>query len=90
MNAAPDPTYAAFAVLLEYPDDTLLDALDSIDAHVRDHLRVPMPARAGPSRCSTAGARRRCTCSSTCTANRAIAARRWSTCCRCTSGTALT
>ncbi|MBN3792089.1 nitrate reductase molybdenum cofactor assembly chaperone [Burkholderia sp. Ac-20353] len=50
MSTAPDPTYAAFAALLEYPDDALLAALDSIDAHVRGHLRVPKPARAGLER----------------------------------------
>ncbi|KVN36012.1 nitrate reductase [Burkholderia pyrrocinia] len=50
MNAAPDPTYAAMSALLDYPDDALLDALDSIEAHVRDHLRVPKPASAGLER----------------------------------------
>jgi nitrate reductase delta subunit len=41
MNTAPDPTYAAFAALLDYPDDALLDALDSIETHVRDEACLP-------------------------------------------------
>ncbi|WP_431820501.1 nitrate reductase molybdenum cofactor assembly chaperone [Burkholderia sp. F1] len=50
MNAATDPTYAALSALLDYPDDALLDVLDSIDAHLRDHAQLPKPARAGLER----------------------------------------
>ncbi|MBN3819131.1 nitrate reductase molybdenum cofactor assembly chaperone, partial [Paraburkholderia sp. Se-20369] len=50
MSTTPDPTYAALAALLDYPDDALLDALDSIDAHVRDARHVPQTARAGLAR----------------------------------------
>ncbi|MDR8968117.1 nitrate reductase molybdenum cofactor assembly chaperone [Burkholderia multivorans] len=43
MSRAPDPTYAAFAALLDYPDDALVDALDSIEAHLRDGPRTRWP-----------------------------------------------
>ncbi len=50
MSAAPDPTYAALAALLDYPDEGLVAALDSIDAHLRDHARLPGTVRAGLDR----------------------------------------
>ncbi|PCE31553.1 nitrate reductase molybdenum cofactor assembly chaperone [Burkholderia ubonensis] len=50
MSAATDPTYAALSALLDYPDDALLDALDSIEAHLRDRAQLPKPARAGLER----------------------------------------
>ncbi|WP_176050994.1 nitrate reductase molybdenum cofactor assembly chaperone [Burkholderia sp. BCC1644] len=49
-NTAPDPTYAALAALLDYPDEALVDALDSIEAHLRDRTRMPKPVRAGLDR----------------------------------------
>ena len=50
MSTAPDPTYAAFAALLDYPDDALVDVLDSIEAHLRERMRVPQAVRAGLDR----------------------------------------
>ncbi|HDR8921338.1 TPA: nitrate reductase molybdenum cofactor assembly chaperone, partial [Burkholderia vietnamiensis] len=50
MSGAPDPTYAAFAALLDYPDDTLVDVLDSIDGHLRERAQLPKRARAGLER----------------------------------------
>ncbi|MBA5790662.1 nitrate reductase molybdenum cofactor assembly chaperone, partial [Escherichia coli] len=49
-STASDPTYAALAALLDYPDASLVDALDSIEAHLRDRARVPKPVRAGLDR----------------------------------------
>ncbi|MCA7991787.1 nitrate reductase molybdenum cofactor assembly chaperone [Burkholderia cepacia] len=50
MSTATDPTYAALAALLDYPDDTLVAALDSIEAHLRDSARLPKTVRAGLDR----------------------------------------
>lgn len=50
MSTATDPTYAALAALLDYPDDTLVAALDSIEAHLRDGTRLPKTVRAGLDR----------------------------------------
>ncbi|MBR8303194.1 nitrate reductase molybdenum cofactor assembly chaperone [Burkholderia dolosa] len=50
MNTAPDPTYAALSVLLDYPDASLVDVLDSIDAHLREHACLPKAVRAGLDR----------------------------------------
>ncbi|VWB78224.1 nitrate reductase [Burkholderia lata] len=50
MSTAPDPTYAALAALLDYPDESLVAALDSIDAHLREHARLPKAVRAGLDR----------------------------------------
>ncbi|MBN3830786.1 nitrate reductase molybdenum cofactor assembly chaperone [Burkholderia sp. Ac-20344] len=50
MRTAPDPTYAALAALLDYPDEALVAALDSIDAHLREHARLPKTVRAGLDR----------------------------------------
>ncbi|NHV28754.1 nitrate reductase molybdenum cofactor assembly chaperone [Burkholderia sp. D-99] len=50
MSTAPDPTYAALAALLDYPDDTLVAALDSIEAHLREPARAPKTVRAGLDR----------------------------------------
>lgn len=47
MSTAPDPTYAALAALLDYPDEALVTALDSIDAHLLAHARLPKTVRAG-------------------------------------------
>ncbi|MGT0250669.1 nitrate reductase molybdenum cofactor assembly chaperone [Burkholderia pyrrocinia] len=50
MSTTTDPTYAALAALLDYPDDTLVAALDSIEAHLRDGVRLPKTVRAGLDR----------------------------------------
>ncbi|MCU9952055.1 nitrate reductase molybdenum cofactor assembly chaperone [Burkholderia sp. BKH01] len=50
MSTATDPTYAALAALLDYPDDALVAALDSIEAHLRDSARLPKTVRAGLDR----------------------------------------
>ncbi|VWC70446.1 nitrate reductase [Burkholderia lata] len=50
MSTAPDPTYAALAALLDYPDEALVASLDSIDAHLREHARLPKAVRAGLDR----------------------------------------
>ncbi|KWF30480.1 nitrate reductase molybdenum cofactor assembly chaperone [Burkholderia pseudomultivorans] len=50
MSTTPDPTYAAFAALLDYPDDTLADVLDSIETHLRERARLPKAARTGLER----------------------------------------
>ncbi|KWI44239.1 nitrate reductase [Burkholderia pseudomultivorans] len=50
MSTTPDPTYAAFAALLDYPDDTLVDVLDSVETHLRERARLPKAARAGLER----------------------------------------
>ncbi|WP_205189393.1 nitrate reductase molybdenum cofactor assembly chaperone, partial [Burkholderia sp. LMG 13014] len=47
MSTAPDPTYAALAALLDYPDEALVTALDSIDTHLLAHARLPKTVRAG-------------------------------------------
>jgi nitrate reductase delta subunit len=47
MNTAPDPTYAALAALVDYPDEALLAALDSIEDHLRSAARLPLRERAG-------------------------------------------
>ncbi|RKP46501.1 nitrate reductase molybdenum cofactor assembly chaperone [Trinickia fusca] len=50
MNITPDRTFAALSALLDYPDQALLDALDSIEHHVRDNTRLPKSAHAGLER----------------------------------------
>lgn len=50
MSTAPDPTYAALAALLDYPDEALVVALDSIEMHLREHARLPKTVRAGLDR----------------------------------------
>ena len=50
MTTAPDPVYAAFAALLDYPDEGLFDALDSIEAHLVDEVRLSQRERAGLQR----------------------------------------
>ena len=54
------------------------DRVDELDALLVEADRGRIRSTAKPSTCSSsiAGAARRCTCSSTCTATRAIAARR--------------
>ncbi|MPV57464.1 nitrate reductase molybdenum cofactor assembly chaperone [Burkholderia sp. HI2761] len=49
-SIAPDPTYAALAALLDYPDESLVAALDSIDTHLRERTRMPKAVRAGLDR----------------------------------------
>jgi len=49
MTFAPDPTYAAFSALLDYPDDALLEALDLVEAQVRD-AHLPETVLAGLER----------------------------------------
>ncbi|RDU99391.1 nitrate reductase molybdenum cofactor assembly chaperone [Trinickia dinghuensis] len=41
MNLASDSIYAAFSVMLDYPDEGLIDALDSIESLVRDARHLP-------------------------------------------------
>jgi nitrate reductase delta subunit len=50
MNAMFDPTYAAFSALIDYPDEALLDALDSIERHLHDESRLPRPVWIGLER----------------------------------------
>ncbi|KER66011.1 nitrate reductase [Burkholderia cepacia] len=50
MSTAPDSTYAALAALLDYPDEALVVALDSIEMHLREHARLPKTVRAGLDR----------------------------------------
>ncbi|WP_278647758.1 nitrate reductase molybdenum cofactor assembly chaperone [Burkholderia lata] len=50
MSTAPDPTYAALAALLDYPDEALVASLDSIETHLREHARLPKTVRAGLDR----------------------------------------
>ncbi|MBU9171624.1 nitrate reductase molybdenum cofactor assembly chaperone [Burkholderia gladioli] len=46
----PDPIHAALSALLDYPDQGLLEVLDSIEAHLRAHPRLTKAARAGIDR----------------------------------------
>ncbi|WP_175946153.1 nitrate reductase molybdenum cofactor assembly chaperone [Burkholderia pyrrocinia] len=50
MSTAPDPTYAALAALLDYPDESLVAALDAIEVHLHDGARLPKTVRAGLDR----------------------------------------
>ncbi|PTB18933.1 nitrate reductase molybdenum cofactor assembly chaperone [Trinickia symbiotica] len=50
MSTAPDATYAAFSALLDYPDEALLDALDSIEVQMRDVARSLQTKQAGLER----------------------------------------
>ncbi|ARF90742.1 nitrate reductase molybdenum cofactor assembly chaperone [Burkholderia cenocepacia] len=49
-STASDPTYAALAALLDYPDESLVAALDSIYTHLRERSRLPKAVRAGLDR----------------------------------------
>ncbi len=81
-------TFKALAALLAYPSDDLVGALPEILEILEDDRRLPRRVRAdlaalvGELRSMdplAAAAPPACTCSSTCTASRATAGRRWST-----------
>jgi hypothetical protein len=73
------------AVLLSYPSEELVAALPEIAQRLgaepacwrNSDARICSICRSATSRNSIPAARPRCICSSTCTATRAIAVRRW-------------